>query len=188
MANRLRSSSARISFFAFQDMITTVTGVLLLITLLLTFYLNEPQSSPDEAARNALREQLEKARARLEANRAEWHRHPAAPPLQFTNTVFVIPEDDHSGKQPVLVVLSATNGWCHRLGQSNAVEFEERADNADFSRMLDSWDPERQRLVFYIRPSGIAHFAMCRQLAAERSFHYGYDAAEEDKQYLLAAP
>ena len=46
MANKLRTSSGRISFFAFQDMITTVTGVLLLITLLLTFYLNEPAVQP----------------------------------------------------------------------------------------------------------------------------------------------
>ena len=57
MANKLRSSSAKVSFFAFLDMITTVTGVLLLITLLLTFYLKDPQASPAEAARNTARDQ-----------------------------------------------------------------------------------------------------------------------------------
>ncbi len=108
--------------------------------------------------------------------------------MTLTNRVFVIPEPDQTGRQPVLVVLSATNGWCNRLGQSNAVEFVQRPDNADFRRMLDSWDPERQRLVFYIRPSGVLHFLACRQLASERAFHFGYDAAEEDKQYLLATP
>jgi hypothetical protein len=187
MANRLRSSTARISFFAFQDVITTVTGVLLLITLLLTFYLNEPQSSTDEAARNAVREQLERARATLATSLAELRKHPAEPKIP-PNRVYVIPAPDPSGKKPVLVALSATNGWCHALGQSNAVEFVQRSDNADFRRLLDSWDPARQRLVFYIRPSGIAQFAVCRKLAAERSFSYGYDAAEEDKQYRLAAP
>ena len=187
MANRLRTSSGRISFFAFQDMITTVTGVLLLITLLLTFYLNEPQSSPDETARNAMRDQLEKARATLAANQ-EKLRERQLQAMALTNRIFVVPEADSSGKQPVLVVLSATNGWCNHLGQSNAVEFVERSDNADFRRMLDSWDPAHQRLVFYIRPSGIAHFYACRQVAAERSFSIGYDAAEEDRQYILATP
>jgi hypothetical protein len=152
MANKLRTSSGKISFFAFQDMITTVTGVLLLITLLLTFYLNEPQSSPDEAVRNAVRDQLEKARATLAANLAELHSRQLQA-ANLTHRIFVVPEADATGKQPVLVVLSATNGWCSRLGQSNAVEFVERPDNADFRRMLDSWDSARQRLV--LRKTGI---------------------------------
>jgi len=70
MANRLRSSSARVSFFAFQDMITTVTGVLLLITLLLTLYLNDPPVLPAEHIRNAMREEVEQARAKLQAKLA----------------------------------------------------------------------------------------------------------------------
>jgi hypothetical protein len=187
MANRLRSSSAKVSFFAFLDMITTVTGVLLLITLLLTFYLNEPQSSPDESARSAVRNQLEKARAALAAKREELAQRQLQA-VTLTNRIFVVPEASPSGKQPVLVVLSATNGWCNRLGQSNAVEFLERSDNADFRRLLDSWDPGRQRLVFYIRPSGISHFEACRQLAVERYFNIGFDAAEEDREYILATP
>jgi hypothetical protein len=187
MANRLRTSSGRISFFAFQDMITTVTGVLLLITLLLTFYLNEPQSGPDESARNAVRDQLEAARAKLAANLEELHRQQLRAKA-LANRVYVVPEADATGKQPVLVVLSATNGWCNRLDQTNAVEFVERSDNADFRRLLDSWDPARQRLVFYIRPSGVAQFEACRQLAAGRNFSIGYDAAEEGRQYLLATP
>ena len=187
MANKLRSSSAKVSFFAFLDMITTVTGVLLLITLLLTLYLNEPQASAAENARNTVRDQLEQARSKLEANLMEL-RQRQLQAVALTNRIFVVPEADHSGKQPVLVVLSATNGWCTRLGQTNSVEFLARSDNADFRRMLDSWDPARQRLVFYIRPSAINHFTACRQMAASRAFNIGFDAAEEDRQYLLASP
>ncbi len=187
MANKLRSSSAKVSFFAFLDMITTVTGVLLLITLLLTLYLNEPQASPAENARNTVRGQLEKDRATLDASMAEL-RARQLQAITLTNRIFVVPEADRSGKQPVLVVLSATNGWCTRLGQTNSDEFLARSDNADFRRLLDSWDPERQRLVFYIRPSAIALFETCRQLASARAFSIGYDAAEEERQYFLAAP
>lgn len=187
MANRLRTTSGRVSFFAFQDMITTVTGVLLLITLLLTFYLNDPQAAPVDPARDAVRSQLEKAQATLAASLAELHKQQLQA-MALTNRVFVIPEPDPSGKRPVLVVLSATNGWCSRLGQTNAVEFVQRSDNADFRRLLDSWDQERQRLVFYIRPSGVAHFEACRELATARGFSIGYDAAQEDRQYILASP
>jgi hypothetical protein len=187
MANRLRSTSGRVSFFAFLDMITTVTGVLLLITLLLTLYLNIPPATADEHIRNTMREQVQQARAELEAKLAQL-RQRQLQAANLTNRVFVVPDADHSGKEPVLIVLSATNGLCTRLGQTNAVEFLARSDNADFERMLDSWDPHKDRLVFYIRPSAVAQFRACEPLAASRSFDIGYDAAEEDLQYVLATP
>jgi hypothetical protein len=187
MANRLRSSSGRVSFFAFLDMITTVTGVLLLITLLLTLYLNVPPASADEQIRDTMREQLRQARAELEAKLARLRPRQLQAAI-LTNRVFVVPDADLSGKEPVLIVLSATNGLCTRLGQTNAVEFLARSDNADFERMLDNWDPHKDRLVFYIRPSAVALFRACEPLAASRSFNIGYDAAEEDFQYVLATP
>jgi hypothetical protein len=187
MANRLRSTSGRVSFFAFLDMITTVTGVLLLITLLLTLYLNNPPASADEQVRDAMRQQLQQARAEMEAKMAQL-RQRQLQAATLTNRVFVVPDADPAGKQPVLIVLSATNGLCTRLGQTNAVEFLARSDNADFERMLDGWDPLRQRLVFYIRPSAVVHFKACEPLAASRSFEIGFDAAEEDLQYVLATP
>jgi hypothetical protein len=187
MANRLRSTSGRVSFIAFLDMITTVTGVLLLITLLLTLYLNNPPATPEEQIRNTTREQVQQARAELEA-KIDLLRQRQLQAAILTNRVFVVPDTDRSGKEPVLIVLSATNGLCTRLGQTNAVEFLARADNADFERMLDSWDPRKERLVFYIRPSAVVHFRACEPLAASRSFNIGFDAAEEDLQYVLATP
>jgi hypothetical protein len=187
MPNKLRSTGARVSFFAFQDMITTVTGVLLLVTLLLTLYLNRPAVSAPESARNQARRQLDLAQAELAAKLAQL-RSRQLEQLALTNRVFVLAEPDRSGKQPVLVVLSATNGSCMALGQTNSLDFSARSDQAPFQRLLDTLDPLRQRLVFYIRPSGIAHFEACQRLAASRSFDIGYDAAEEDRQYLLASP
>jgi hypothetical protein len=187
MANKLRSTSGRVSFFAFLDMITTVTGVLLLITLVQTLYLNDAPATPAAPSPEAALEKVEQARAALEAKLAEL-RQRQLQAAALTNRVFVVPEADRSGKAPVLVVLSATNGLCAKLGQTNAVEFLARADGADFARMMDSWDPHKDRLVFYIRPSGVLHFRDCERLAANRSFSIGYDAAQEDLQYLLATP
>src|SRR6266516_4112255 len=49
MPSKLRSGlGTKISFFAFQDIITSVTGILILVTLILTLYLNEPPPVTDQ--------------------------------------------------------------------------------------------------------------------------------------------
>ena len=104
------------------------------------------------------------------------------------NHVFVIPEQDRSGKEVVLVVLSATDGWVARLGENNPTQFLVNNGRTAFKQVLDGFDPGHDRLVFYVRPSGIGHFEVCRDLAKKRGFSFGYDAAEENRQYLLAPP
>jgi hypothetical protein len=180
MPSRLRSGKSRVSFFAFQDMITTVTGVLLLITLLLTLYLNSQPDVP--APSETVRDKLEKAQSELDSKLAELQQRQLQQ-LAMTNRIFVIPAPDRSGKQPVLVVLSATNGICSRIGSTNVIEFA----SGGFADVLKQWDPSAQRIVFYIRPSGIANFDACSQLALDRSFNIGYDAAEEGRQYILTS-
>ncbi|SPE61677.1 hypothetical protein SBV1_740009 [Verrucomicrobia bacterium] len=187
MANRLRHKQARVSFFAFQDMITTVTGVLLLVTLMLTLYLNQPAPTPDALRRNQAQEQLAAAQRQLEDD-LQTLRTREADLKALSKRVFLIAEPDRSGKRPVLIVLSATNGWCTRLGETNVQEFAVRDRHTEFKSVLDTWDPQQDRLVFYVRPSGVAHFEVCRTMAHNRSFDIGYDAADEESQYLLANP
>lgn len=187
MASKLRKTGARVSFFAFQDMITTVTGVLLLVTLLLTLYLNQPPSSPAHNDRDKMRQQVAKAQSELDAKLAQLQARQVEE-IAATNRIFVVPEPDRSGRIPILVVLSATNGICMTAGQANAEQFATGADSSGFERLLEQWNPARQRLVFYIRPSGITNFLACRDAALQRSFQVGFDAAEEDRQYVLASP
>jgi hypothetical protein len=99
----------------------------------------------------------------------------------LTNRVFVIPEPDRSGREPVLIVLGATHGTWSLWGQSTVTEF----NRGDFANMLKNWDSNKQRLVFYVRPSGIDHFDHCREEAKQRGFGVGYDAADETTDYLL---
>jgi hypothetical protein len=180
MPSKLRSGKARVSFFAFQDMITTVTGVLLLITLLLTLYLNARPDVPEPG--ESIRDKLAKAQAQLTARTAELEQR-RLQQMAMTNKIFVVAEADRSGKKPVLVVLSATNGVCSSLDSTNTVEFP----NGSFGDILNRWNSTAQRIVFYIRPTGIAHFDACRRLALSRSFSIGYDAAEEGRQYVLTS-
>jgi hypothetical protein len=57
MASRLRSSiGTRVSFFAFQDIITSVTGILILVTLILALYVNE--STPVSSEQQELKQKL----------------------------------------------------------------------------------------------------------------------------------
>lgn len=57
MASRLRSSiGTRVSFFAFQDIITSVTGILILVTLILALYVNE--ATPVTSEQTELKQKL----------------------------------------------------------------------------------------------------------------------------------
>jgi hypothetical protein len=65
MFSRLRSGiGTRISFFAFHDIITSVTGILILITLILSLYLNStlPVSAEQEQQKQKLSATLEDLR------------------------------------------------------------------------------------------------------------------------------
>lgn len=184
MPNRLRRKAAKVSFFAFQDMITTVAGVLMIVMLLLSLDVTQRAAEPAEQAREQLRRQVEQARAELTANLEMLRRRQSD--LALTNRVFVVPES--SRKEAVLIVLSATNSYCSRSGQSDVTAFRSRSVVPDFQELLAHWDATAQRLVFYVRPSGVALFEQCRALALQRGFEVGYDAAEEDRHYVLLGP
>jgi len=184
MASKLRKKTARVSFFAFQDMITTVTGVLMIVMLMLSIDVTRIASTPSEAARSNLRKELEEARARLDASAQELQQRQSEL-LSLTNRVFVLHERDRSGKQPVLVVLSATNGYCARPGQTNRTEFRIRNGKPDFRPIAAECNASRDRLVFYVRPSGIEGFKECRKWARNGGYTIGYDVALEDRQYDL---
>jgi hypothetical protein len=182
MSNRLRKKAAKVSFFAFQDMITTVTGVLMIVMLLLSLDVTQRAAAPNEVARRQLAEQLEKARQQLTAD-ADTLQERRMELDALTNRVFVVP--DQSEKEAVLIVLSAADGYCCRAGETNLATFASGDGNEEFKRLLDQWDPTLERLVFYVRPSGILHFERCRDLARQRGFAIGYDAAEESRRYVL---
>jgi hypothetical protein len=185
MANKLRKKGAKVSFFAFQDMITTVTGVLMIVMLLLSLDVKQRTAAPGEVARRQLREQLDRAKDELAAN-ADVLSQRQAELEALTNHVFVIP--DRSDKEAVLVVLSAAGGYYSQAGQTNLVTFSSAAGNDEFKRLLGQWDPASERLVFYVRPSAVANFEQCRALASQRGFAIGFDAAEENRRYVLLNP
>ena len=61
MSSRLRSLDSKISFFAFADIITAVSGVLIFIALLLATDLGRPTDSHSQAANSQIERQLQQA-------------------------------------------------------------------------------------------------------------------------------
>ena len=72
-SNFRKSNRSGVSFFAFQDIITSVTGILILVTLVLTLYVNNPSALSDQnlGAPEELTEDINEAEAELNALMAE---------------------------------------------------------------------------------------------------------------------
>src|SRR4051812_31429811 len=64
MRDRLRSFDSKITFFAFADIITAVSGMLIFITLLLATDLGRPTDSRTQSADSELQRQLNETLAK----------------------------------------------------------------------------------------------------------------------------
>jgi hypothetical protein len=67
MRERFRSFDSKITFFAFADIITAVSGMLIFITLLLATDLGKPSSHRSEATNSQMEQQLQEALSRQAA-------------------------------------------------------------------------------------------------------------------------
>jgi hypothetical protein len=284
MASKLRSGfGTRISFFSFQDIITAVTGILILVTLILTLYLD--QSPPVTDAERELKRTLTTALTELthvttanqqhqtnlsllatapsperlqadirelqgqlasqsnrltqvaaslaareaeattraeqlglaglrersdqlveavnehsrtnetlvaELQRMERQHQDLEARIQALNRehkLWLIPDTTPGGKEAVLVTVASTNVTCQRFNQTtNRMQFPAEEAEGGLSRCFRLWNPERDYLVFYVRPSGIDLFLRCQELAKRAGFQVGYDAVEEDRQLVFNSP
>jgi hypothetical protein len=74
MSSRLRSLDSKISFFAFADIITAVSGVLIFVALLLATDLGRPTSSSSQAANSEMERRLQEALAQQAEVDSQNHR------------------------------------------------------------------------------------------------------------------
>jgi hypothetical protein len=256
--NRLRQGgSARISFFSFQDIITSVTGILILVTLLLSFSLRLDEEPEERRAERELREraeklaqierentvlqqqrieatklpnpeqvrvqvetlqkealqtQAERERSQQEIERLKQRITASTPPPELRNEVsslekkveelraalakektnanvlFIIPdpETQRAEKRPVAVVVSGDRLKAQRVGGVGAQELAVDS-TASIRSVLRRYDPTREFVVFYFRPSGAKWFDSFRDEAKRAGFEVGYDAVEENKEVVFNA-
>ncbi|MEK7675550.1 MAG: hypothetical protein AAB676_06935 [Verrucomicrobiota bacterium] len=103
--------------------------------------------------------------------------------------LWLVPEGEVSGKEPVLVTVSGTRIVCERFDKPEArKEMPAREGDRLFTDLLNGLQPAKDYLVFYVRPSGIGLFKRCRNTARNAGFDVGYDAVEEDKQIHFTRP
>lgn len=74
MSSRLRSLDSKISFFAFADIITAVSGVLIFVALLLATDLGQPTDSHSQAANSEIEQRLQDTIAQQVEVDAQNHR------------------------------------------------------------------------------------------------------------------
>lgn len=103
--------------------------------------------------------------------------------------LWLVPEADVSGKEPVLVTVSGAKIMSERFDRPEARK-EAPAGEGDrfFADLLNRLQPAKDYLVFYVRPSGVGLFKRCRNTARNAGFDVGYDAVEEDKQIHFTRP
>jgi hypothetical protein len=257
--NRLRQrGSVRISFFSFQDIITSVTGILILVTLMLSFSLKLDEEPEERRLEKQLKEQRERLaavekensamqRRRIEATtlpdpaqvRAQiesLHREDAqmqqqrerseqelktlreriaasTPPATLraevaqlekrveelrqklakektnSNVLLVIPDPEaqRAQKKPVAMVVSGDSLKAQRIEGSGSQEIP-ISSGESLRSVLRRFDPAREFVVFYFRPSGAKWFDAFRDEARRAGFEVGYDAVEEQKEVVFSAP
>ena len=257
--NRLRQSGGvRISFFSFQDIITSVTGILILVTLMLSFSLRLDEEPEERRVENQLREQRDRLAEierqntliqqrrieattlpdpaqvqsqleglRLEETQLRQQREQAEGALKVlrersnnsdkaaslraevagldrriqeirgklekektnTNLLYVIPdaETQRAQKRPVAMVVGADIIKAERINARDARDFA-ITSRESLQPILRRFDPAKEFVVFYFRPSGAKWFDAFRDEARRAGFEVGYDAVEEQKEIVFGSP
>jgi hypothetical protein len=277
--SRLRSLDSKISFFAFADIITAVSGVLIFIALLLATDLGRPTNSRSTATDSAIEQKLEETLARqvevdaqnhrlqelfataetapdletlksdiarLNSQLTEAQKKQAALAEQMTDSqaamvardkllgltelkatvqriikeaealaqqnklardemnrleqqvaqleaelvklekwdgqVWLIPEKSATSKEAIVAFVDGAGASIQSVDHPDQSKpLDKATPDADFKSYLSTLTPQKQYIVFEIKPSGIVLFKELVKTARGMGFDVGYDALEEDK-------
>jgi hypothetical protein len=171
---RRRSGSPPISLFSFQDIITSVTGIMILVTLLMSVELvrrplqeHRPKSSdatPTEESANSPSQELAELQRRKDRN------DQAMRELETAST-------------PRKVAAAATN--VDRVGRVQVPQLFDSPQRVDD---LCEWAKGRDRngeyFVLIIKPSGIKSFPMLQSRLKQQGFDLGFDVLAANQTAL----
>ncbi len=276
MRRRLLRARPLVSFFAFQDVITAVTGIILLVALLMALQIARPGESSTAAGADRLRlrdalqqeatalaarvaaegagqaagdpeasgasannlqqlaEHLEAENARLAAESGGMtaragegldleglERRNEAAAAQLRNVqestrqlvaqveearrileqgeasvleelrnsedLWLIPERSKTAKEPVLIAVYEDRFTLQPVDARQPREHRRKGGAAgNLEAALRDFDPAKQFLVFYFRPSTLDDFETITAQARKQRFEIGYDLVEEDSQVRFA--
>jgi hypothetical protein len=285
MRDRLRSFDSKITFFAFADIITAVSGMLIFITLLLATDLGRPTDNRSQAA-SELERQLNETltqQSQVDTENSSLQRtltaaNTAPPPDKLQSDIsrlrteladeknkhaglaeqlatsrstlatrdktlgitdvreriktdaieldelakkeakvrddtaalekqlpgieskilkyraregelWLVPNRTGTTKEPVIAITSAKDLQMARFNQPKETEnYSKGGSFSGFKSYLGRIKPEKQYVVFLVRPSGIDMFRDLVEVARDAGFEVGFDALEENRQIHFTTP
>jgi hypothetical protein len=103
--------------------------------------------------------------------------------------LWVIPETSDTTKEPVLVILSGRAITLERFnGKTGPVALTDNEWTDEFQETLKKFDPTKQYLVVFLKPTGIPRFKVLIKIIKKAEFEVGYDVLEEAQDLHFSHP
>jgi len=210
MASLRKGNEQAVNFFMFVDILTCVTGIMILITLLLSTQLrmealkpmpvptptvvNAPAPPPPVVAANYFDSFLHNIQFRADTLKLEVKTLQAFLQELLTESANLkaeiarrrmamkpVPGALTKRLEPLLVTVAGQTAKLVRFRIAGS-KVALPATGEDLVTALKPFDPHHFYVVFYLKPSGIAAFAEMKAAARASGFEVGYDAMEEDAE------
>lgn len=210
MSSLRKGNEQAVNFFMFVDILTCVTGIMILITLLLSTQLRmealkpvtappppvvtAPPPPPPVVAANYFDSFLHNIQFRADTLKLQVKTLQAFLQELLTEIANLkaeiarrrmamkpVPGDPTKRLEPLLVTVTGQAAKLERYGIAGS-KVPLPATGEDLATALKPFDPHHFYVVFYLKPSGIAAFADLKAAARAAGFEVGYDAMEEDAE------
>ena len=208
MSSLRKGNVQAVNFFMFVDILTCVTGIMILFTLLLSTQLRmEAQKHvpapappvviappPPVVAANYFDSFLHNIQFRADTLKLQVKTLQAFLQELLTEIANLkaeiarrrmamkpVPGDLTKRLEPLLVSVVGQTAKLERFRVAGS-KVSLPATGEDLATALKPFDPNHFYIVFYIKPSGIAAFAGLKAAARAAGYEVGYDAMEEDAE------
>lgn len=96
------------------------------------------------------------------------------------NELKLIPERSNTSKEPVLVIVSASQLTLQRIDNPDKTVMSGSGLISQFEASLKKFSTINHHFVFYFKPSGVDFYSAITSMVKDQGFEIGYDAILED--------
>ena len=105
------------------------------------------------------------------------------------NSIWMIPERDPDGKNPLLVTVDGRNVRFEEFDKPESLKvLSSRSLTDSFDAGVKGCSPRNYKINFLFKPSGAKYFEKIIDLAKDKGFQVGYDPIEESQEILFSLP
>ena len=212
MSSLRKGNEQAVNFFMFVDILTCVTGIMILITLLLSTQLRmdalkpvtappprpvalAPPPPPAVVVANYFDSFLHNIQFRADTLKLQVKTLQVFLQELLTEIANLkaeiarrrmamkpVPGEVTKRLEPLLVTVAGQSAKLERFRVAGSKVLLPAVTGEDLTAALKRFDAHHFYVVFYIKPSGIANFAELKAAARAAGFEVGYDAMEEDAE------